>query len=259
MKIICARFASKSGAKVGALSRDKIDLARVIHDNEPVLRWGFTPTPAWVRFINDAEPISLAANKSMSRTVLDKAGVAVPKIIDLYKDNEVRLPIIGRPEKHHGAVGFHKIETLHQLVYAYNRGCRYFAELIDKQEEYRVHVVSNRILFVQNKNIAFGQEVGNMDNVKWSVIKRSEWDKDLCKIGLDAVRALGLLFGAVDVLKSTEGKYMALEVNTAPGLCNYSAWKYLQWIDWLKDNVDDCYFHDRNPERASGYAFLVKP
>ena len=37
-------------------------------------------------------------------------------------------------------------------------------------------------------------------------------------MGIDAVSALGLDFGAVDIIEDADGKLYVLEVNTAPGL-----------------------------------------
>lgn len=98
---------------------------------------------------------------------------------------------------------------------------------IDGQHrEYRVHVFRGQVLFIQQKRRASGYR----DNPNYSNVVRNhgngwiyghlnitEPHSSVIREAVNAVAALGLDFGAVDVL-SRRGEAWVLEVNTAPGL-----------------------------------------
>lgn len=98
---------------------------------------------------------------------------------------------------------------------------------IRKETEVRVHVVGDKAIFIQHKKrqsdanqSADEKLIRNHDN-GWVFCPRplSETSNDLLQLAVDAVKALGLTFGAVDVvIDKREGKPYVLEVNTAPGL-----------------------------------------
>ena len=60
-------------------------------------------------------------------------------------------------------------------------------------------------------------------------------DLRLCQTIMKAMEAVGLDFGAVDVVITEDGTPYVLEINTAPELTNseYSAAKYARYFDWI--------------------------
>lgn len=94
---------------------------------------------------------------------------------------------------------------------------------IFKEREYRVHVVNGKVIDTQRKIRDMSKEV-----LSWKIRSHENGfmfarggisrDKAREKVCIDAIKALGLDFGAVDVIQDKDGQYYVLEVNTAPGL-----------------------------------------
>lgn len=101
-----------------------------------------------------------------------------------------------------------------------------YVQYIKKKKEFRVHVFDNEVIFVQEKRRR--RDIPD-DQVNWQIRNHSngfifahndlEYDDVMLSSSIDAVNALGLDFGAVDIIyNQRENKYYVLEVNTAPGL-----------------------------------------
>lgn len=99
--------------------------------------------------------------------------------------------------------------------------------------EYRVHVFDGEVILYQKKSRRVNEETGEVVTAEgeeadvrnlasnWVYrtgnLRRLERVEELA---INAVRALGLDFGAVDIIKDENGEVYVLEVNTAPGLGN---------------------------------------
>ena len=110
-----------------------------------------------------------------------------------------------------------------------------YTKYIKKKDEYRLHVFRDNVFFVQRK--ARKKDVPD-DQVNWQIrnhgngfIFAHEGVDVPAKVKDDAIMAvkqLGLDFGAVDVVRGTDGKFYTLEVNTAPGLEGTTLQKYVE-------------------------------
>ncbi len=108
-----------------------------------------------------------------------------------------------------------------------------YTQYVPKQKEFRVHVVEGRVIDVQQKKRRDGAPKGslirNLANGWIFAHDGVEEPEGLREIGLSAVRAVGLDFGAVDIIwNETQNRCYVLEVNSAPGLCQTTANKYAQ-------------------------------
>ena len=101
-----------------------------------------------------------------------------------------------------------------------------YTSYVKKKDEYRVHVMAGTILSVQRK--ARRENVPDED-VNWKVRNLAggfifarnedrEIPDEVMAISVRAVEAMGLDFGAVDVLYNGKKGAFVLEINTAPGL-----------------------------------------
>jgi glutathione synthase/RimK-type ligase-like ATP-grasp enzyme len=112
-----------------------------------------------------------------------------------------------------------------------------YVKLIKKKKEFRVHVMNGQVIDLQEKRRRNGVRQpdgklidGTIRNIghDWVFCRENIVEPaGLREIGIAAVRACGLMFGAVDVIwNEYHNRLYALEVNTAPGLCESTATSY---------------------------------
>lgn len=108
-----------------------------------------------------------------------------------------------------------------------------YTKYLFKVKEFRVHVVNGAAIDVQRKIRDPDREptdwkVRSHDNGFIYAREGLEQVEAREQLAIRAVAALGLDFGAVDIIESKDGQFYVLEVNTAPGLegqtlANYAA------------------------------------
>lgn len=108
-----------------------------------------------------------------------------------------------------------------------------YVKYIPKKKEYRVHVVNGQVIDVQEKrkkrdwNEDRNTKIRNTANGYVFCHEGLVEPEHLRQCGVDGVRALGLYFGAADIIyNEKQDKCYILEINTAPGLCESTAEKY---------------------------------
>lgn len=112
-----------------------------------------------------------------------------------------------------------------------------YVKYIKKLQEFRVHVFNGAVIDVQEKRrkslatIEANEFIRNHDN-GWVFCRENIREPEtLRETSIKAVQALGLLFGAVDIIYNRyHNKVYVLEVNTAPGLTDTTAHKYAESI-----------------------------
>jgi glutathione synthase/RimK-type ligase-like ATP-grasp enzyme len=200
-------------------------------ERKKVINWGHSahqPEVAKCQLLNQFVAVGLAANKLTAFRLLEQAGVSIPRFTDnpgvatdwLQKGFTVveRHKLTG-----HSGEGIRIVTDPHEM----QRAPLYVA-YIPKTQEYRAHVVGGKVIDIQRK--ARQKAVADED-VNWKVrnlangfIYARDFDEedlpaDLRDEALLAVKALGLDFGAVDLIfNKKHRKSYVLEVNTAPGL-----------------------------------------
>jgi glutathione synthase/RimK-type ligase-like ATP-grasp enzyme len=109
-----------------------------------------------------------------------------------------------------------------------------FVKYKKKKNEYRVHVFNGTVLFTQEKRRERDRERSADESLirshanGWVFCRENiESDGRRDALAIKAIEALGLDFGAVDIIyNQKEDKYYVLEVNTAPGLEGQSVIDY---------------------------------
>ena len=126
---------------------------------------------------------------------------------------------------------------------------KYALRPINKQREFRVHVFNGRTLGIyekipesstvkiyKNDNCTF-RRLDQSSNEAMSGLKGNDTRIGLRPMAKDAVEALGLLFGGVDVLMGEDGQFYINEVNTSPGLNTENLSRWAREINsYLTDN-----------------------
>lgn len=210
--------------KEAAEQTDKLLLA---HDTDAlptdglVIRWDSrSPDQAGVTYVNTEAAVRLSRNKRLSREALAELAPAT-----WFCKEDIQFPCVIRPRRHRAGKKFYVCTTagdyFHRALIACKRGW-YTSELVNKAKEYRVFILKGKVICCSERipkddqviawNLAMGNRLINLP--------RRELPAAVKTASIEAMKRLGLDWGAVDICISTEGKPLVFEVNTAPGLRN---------------------------------------
>lgn len=156
---------------------------------------------------------SNATNKRVMRNLFAKYDVPMPRLYS-FTDMNWKFPCVGRPDTHMKGRGYWLCRDFEDIKKALKgtrrkKAATHFMEYIEAPREYRVHVFQGKSLRISEKlHTAFHE---------YTTIKPTHNVKHVRKAAKQAVEALGLDFGTVDIL-ADEDNCWTLEVNTAAGL-----------------------------------------
>lgn len=188
----------------------------VRNGRETIVRWGSrVHIPGSNNVLNSANAIATASNKLLSLRVMDEAGVRVPKYST--DPTSLRLPVLGRRTQHSRGTDIVPCESPRD----WERKPRdYYTEYVPTAREFRIHVFKGNVIRVQGKYLDFPEQANPwIRNHKHGYRFRApakNLHSDRIEAATQAVAALGLDFGAVDLLVGEDGLAYVLEVNTAP-------------------------------------------
>lgn len=188
-----------------------------------VVRWG---SRAWLpadwgveRVLNTADAIERASNKLESLHLLREAGIPVP---DFDTDpaslvERTGYPILGRRTQH--ARGTDVVLCLQRRDYV-RRPRDYYVSYVPTNREYRLHVAGGEVIRVQGKYLDVAEDyipwIRNYTSGHRFRAPRRRLHNARLESAVGAVEALGLDFGAVDLIVADNGSHYVLEVNTSP-------------------------------------------
>jgi len=218
-----------------------------------VIRWGCTASfPEWwgtPKVVNRVSAIQTVNDKRGFRALLrDTVVDTIPETI-FHVDEAENYPLVVRPSHHAQGKNLWVVNDLQELLNVTSTLPTWYAStLIDKVSEYRVYVVSGRVVTVAKKtpddptavawNVAQG---GRFDVVPWG-----EWDLNVCRVAIRTFRQSGLDFGGVDVMVDEGGRAYVIEINSAPSLpklsdgsVSYRQECMAKAFDYIYDNGTD--------------------
>lgn len=247
MKIYPYKAGSKSarlladalGCKILKREGDEISLK-----GQAVINWGSSKLKRDLyncRVLNAPEAVAIASNKLDTFERLALSDVKIP-YVTTSKQRAEELILEGKTIfcrtklNGHSGEGIVIAKTVEELVDA-----PLYTVYEKPVNEFRIHVglfanePKHRSLFVQRK--ARKKEVPD-DKVNWKIRNHSNGfifaHKDVVvapeghRQAIKAVEALGLHFGAVDILELPDGSFSVLEVNTACGIEGTTLEKYTE-------------------------------
>lgn len=247
----------KLGSKSARLLSESLTATRVRpvgrytpRSGDFIVNWGASTVPGWyeaytafkrlgnIKMLNEPEAVAKASNKLTTFRILRDAGIRVPEFTPdrIVAGNwNGRRPIYCRHKlQGHSGDGIEVIsdpDTMLPNAPLYVRG-------IHNHGEYRVHVVDGDVISYTKKRKRRGADtedlIRNLDT-GWvytrNNLRRLDRVEDLA---IDAVNALGLDFGAVDIIMNEDGDVFVLEVNTACGLGDTTLNDYVEAFNRLR-------------------------
>lgn len=221
--------------KLGVL---RVDGRKSFRRGTTIVNWGKNAISLRSRFpiriINKQEAISIASNKLSTFRQLKQFGVPC---VEWTTDRSVASGWLSDVET--------IVYARHELSACSGRGIQIvkhgesmpyapvYTKGFNKTHEYRVHVVNGKVIDFTKKRRRDGGEsnplIKNFSN-GWVFCREGiPLPLPVKMAGLAAVHAIGLDFGAIDILyKESTGEARVLEVNTAPGLEGTTLEKYTQ-------------------------------
>ena len=195
---------------------------------EYLFRWGST---SGVRFIPDEQTfnrmskIEANTDKYNSLRVMDSEGIQVPDYSRTVED--LSYPILVRSTNHREG---QDINLILQERDDYLTSNDFYTQYIPVQMEYRVHVAFGNILKLYEKRLRSESDnhpvIRNSGTGNVFLNPRDPVPEEVRDESLRALRALGLEYGAVDVILGENDEVYVLEVNTAPSLDEANIQRY---------------------------------
>lgn len=198
-----------------------------------VINWGNSTMPNWisqeVKMLNMPVNVGIASNKLKTLTTLKEHGVPCLEFTtdwniasdwdeDGWEGNVyARFTLTG-----HSGQGI-QIYTQDEAL---PHDAKLFTKGIDNHGEYRVHVFRGEVIDYRKRSRAREEDEPTRDQMlirthgngwifRQNDLRRLERIEDLA---INALSALGLDFGAVDIIKDENGDVFVCEINTAPSM-----------------------------------------
>lgn len=238
IRVIPYNTASRSARDLSrALGGKRIRLnnSRYIQrEDDLVINWGNSSyLTHGKKIINDPANVKLACNKLSTVTLLTEAGI---KTVDWTTDPmgaywwlvDEHTVYARKTLQGHSGSGIEVLGDVEGGVII-PQAKLYTKAITGKRREWRIHVCNGKVILTQKKK----RRSGYNDNPEYSDTVRnhhtgwiysldcSEVPEQILTAAIDSVHALGLDFGAVDIITKLD-EYWVLEVNTACGLSGES-------------------------------------
>lgn len=216
---------SRSAKKIATALGWEIQKNNLANSNCTILNWGCgvpIKHPEPQNMLNKALRVKNAIVKYLAFEAFRDHGILCPewtrkRSIAQQWSNENEI-VFARTASHHGGRG---IEIIHPGMEVPEADL--YTKYIKKKKEFRVHVFRGNVIDVTEKRKKKGIDACQYvrsHSRGWVFCRKNLVEPDgLRDVAIAAVNALGLDFGAVDIIYNEfRNKLYVLEVNTAPGL-----------------------------------------
>lgn len=199
----------------------------VSRENDVVINWGnsssFGSNLRLGKVVNAPLEVGYATNKLDTFNTLHAYSVSIPRFTtdsvlahNTYKRVFVRQSLTGHSGEGIIVVDSEDVEELPPAPL--------YVDAIAKKNEYRAIVVADKVVDLKQKRLSSdapedrSKFIRNLKNGWIFARENIEYVEGLNEIAVKAVQALGLDFGAVDIITDRNNTLYILEVNTAFGL-----------------------------------------
>lgn len=243
----------KVGSESATELSNMLDIMRVKPDGNyvpkighKVINWGMGKIPNWndlasrrgVTMLNKPDAVNTASNKLTALQKMKNAGVRIPEFTTDYYEAMRWLNghsvVVERHElRGNSGEGIRIVTLSDPEMETRLQQAPLYTKFIPKTAEFRVHVFQGQVIdYIEKKKKLADQRPANFNkyissiNCGWVFQRTNILDlPEVRQLAIKAVAALGLDFGAVDIVYC-DGLPYVLEVNTAPGLSGETLQKY---------------------------------
>ncbi|AXP07763.1 putative ATP-grasp protein [Sinorhizobium phage phiM6] len=241
-----ASAGSKELADALRIKRFRMEGSKFVgNPTKVVINWGATPDkmnnhPARnCTIINPPEAVQRAVNKLDAFRAFQEAGVPHPEWTEDFalarRWVEEGTMVFARTQlRAHSGRGIHIMDP--DFSDTWDVRAPLYVKYVPKKHEYRVHVFRGEVIDFQRKGLR--EENRGQPDVNWKIQNLANGfvyvrndghvpPQTVLDTGIAAVRALGLDFGAADIIynQKRQAAY-CLEVNSAPGLTGTTVENY---------------------------------
>ena len=207
----------------------------------PVINWGAGLNQFKMYYViplNNPVNVLYSSNKLHSFILFQGNNIPHPDFTDDIEEAKKWIAdgytvVCRKLLRSHSGKGIVIAKTVNELVIA-----PLYVKYFPKSYEFRIHVFNGKVIdYVQKKKKdGLTEEEGYNKYIRshkngWIFCRENIIERDDIKtLAVNAVKALGLDFGAVDVVMTSRGTAKVLEVNTAPALEGTTLKKYSEAI-----------------------------
>ncbi len=208
------------------------------NQDDLIINWGCSSTSNNFPMLNNPDSVKKAINKKLSFKILEDK-VPIPQFAlhktyaELLFENDDDIVYQRKALNKSKGKGIVIAKNKKELI-----DCELYTKGIRYKREYRVAVFKNKVIDVISKaqknkenqdvtpDLLIRNSTGGWIFTRSSIKIPENIKKELNKISINAVLALGLDFGSVDIVRDVNNKLYVLEVNTAPGIVKTGVKKY---------------------------------
>lgn len=187
--------------------------------------------------------VCISISKVETFAALDAAGVPHPQLLTREEAGSCGSSYLGRRDLLSGGRGI----TIYEAGEEPTQRHDFFTRLISCRREWRAHVFNGEIIGIQKKRLAEASSpIHNHENgVLFQHIPLEDFNigtlttASFREMVISAIRAVGLDFGAVDILQENDTNNLyVLETNSAPGIVSEPTFAaYLRAFETLRIGV----------------------
>lgn len=242
-RILYSRATCATGQQLRDILGIKGSMEAPTTKEDVLIRWGSSKRIKKIpgRTINKRNAVERAADKLLSLSIMQDAHVPVPKVYvgnDALNASKSEV-LLGRRVNHTQGrdiiLCLQREDVKRALALPNDERPAFFTSYIPTSREFRVHVFEKEVLKISEKiltdedkfqvswirNFENGYTFRNVRDIGDTVLN------NISQAAIAAIEALGLDFGAVDIVLSDDGFWYVLEVNTGPSLGDNSLEVYV--------------------------------
>ena len=215
-----------------------------------------------IRTLNHPNQILCNRDKLEALKLMDTAEINVAKFIEAdkvvrYIENgadDIKFPLIGRTKYHQGGKGFWLCPTMTHVKSAMDEGAKYFQNMIEIKEEYRLHIFNNELIYAVKKSKRSKEEyqdayVRHELNNQKNLAKKNDnpFDEATAKLMLERMARKKVADGADMIIRSNRLGWKFSHIKTVDKTLKNEAIKALKALKLDFGAVDCCLDVNNNP------------